>query len=357
MPPNNEDRLHIDLDIAEQHDDVHGKSSRIKSLDEDNDVDIVNAKNNDMEVDSVSSRSVKELVLKGLSVVAFLYTLWVLASVVSWVSHLGKRAPVLAPYLINQGYPSNPVIEGGLVEFFAKNLPAAFLFVLPHSFIRVPLLQNKVSARFGRLIYSVMASASLHLFLSMFRPMNSAVLFTVPLGGDFNHALLSIVMLIYANVAMLRDWRTYDILGPAKALNPAAVFPVEEVTPRMDIITWMGFTTWNAGGNLAFILFSGLSILPAEVTMNDILPRVVAAIYLRLRSQGFRSWVANIDSVHHASWLIRGGLFLSAVSSSWSRIDQTQAMYMGIIACLVAVGLNRFEKFGGVAAWNHMIGK
>lgn len=300
-------------------------------------------------VSSLLRRS-SSVVCDGFAFTGFAYVLWVLFSVVAWVSHLGKRVPALSPMLVAQGYPGNEEVEG-LVEFFQANLPAAFLFVLPHSFIRVPRLQKWVSVQYGRLLYNMIAAASLHVFLALFRPMKAEVLFTMPFG-TFNHAVLSVGMLVFAFVGMMADYRTYHILGLAKALDRKANFP-SSVTPRMDIITWMGFTTWSAGGSMAFVLFSGLSILPEEVTLNDIMPRVVAAIYLRLRSQGFRSWVNQIDNVHHATWVIRGLIFIFAVVQS-NTLTPNQILGLAGAASTVTLVLNKVEKVQ-FAKWGNLI--
>ena len=290
------------------------------------------------------------LLCNGFAFTGFAYVLWVLFSVVAWVSHLGKRVPALSPLFVAGGYPGNEEVEG-LVAFFQANLPAAFLFVLPHSFIRVPRLQKWVSVQYGRLLYNMIAAASLHVFLVLFRPMKADLLFTMPFGS-FNHAVLSVVMLSFAFVAMMADYRTYHILGLAKAFDRKSNFP-SSVTPRMDIITWMGFTTWSVGGSMAFVLFSGLSILPEAVTLNDVIPRVVAAIYLRLRSQGFRSWVDQIDSVHHTTWVIRGLIFAFAVLKS-NTLSTTQIAGLAAAAGAVSVVLNQVEKVHFVK-WKNLI--
>ena len=53
----------------------------------------------------------------------------------------------------------------------------------------------------------------------------------------------------------------------------------------MDIITWQALVVHNVGGASAFVLFSGLSILPRRLTFSDLVVRAVAALYLRMRSK------------------------------------------------------------------------
>ena len=82
-----------------------------------------------------------------------------------------------------------------------------------------------------------------------------------------------------------------------KYANPAA---------GMDAITWMGVTTWRLGGAGAFVLFTGLSIIPAKLTLGDCITRCIAAIYLRQRSRSFRGWVEKIEDIHLFTWILRG---------------------------------------------------
>jgi hypothetical protein len=65
-------------------------------------------------------------------------------------------------------------------------------------------------------------------------------------------------------------------------------------------------------GAIAFVLFTGVSILPKELTFGDCLTRGVAAFYLRRRSKSFRDWVASVEGAHLATWGIRACLLLAA---------------------------------------------
>jgi hypothetical protein len=65
-------------------------------------------------------------------------------------------------------------------------------------------------------------------------------------------------------------------------------------------------------GATAFVLFTGVSILPKELTFGDCLTRGVAAFYLRRRSKSFRDWVASVEGAHLATWVIRACLLLAA---------------------------------------------
>ena len=54
-----------------------------------------------------------------------------------------------------------------------------------------------------------------------------------------------------------------------------------------------------ATGAAAFVLFTGLSIVPARLTLGDCLTRCVAAVYLRQRSKSFRQWVDRVEGAHN----------------------------------------------------------
>ena len=81
----------------------------------------------------------------------------------------------------------------------------------------------------------------------------------------------------------------------------------------MDAITWMGVTAWKWGGPAGFVLFTGLSIIPARLTLGDCVTRCVAAVYLRQRSRSFREWVDKIEGAHLLTWVLRAGLLGAAL--------------------------------------------
>jgi hypothetical protein len=70
----------------------------------------------------------------------------------------------------------------------------------------------------------------------------------------------------------------------------------------------MGVTTWRLGGAGAFVLFTGLSIIPRELTLGDCITRCIAAVYLRQRSRSFREWVDKIEGIHLLTWILRATL-------------------------------------------------
>merc|ERR1712242_419879 len=81
----------------------------------------------------------------------------------------------------------------------------------------------------------------------------------------------------------------------------------------------MGITVSNAGGDAAFVLFTGLSILPQRLTLGDCLTRGCAALYLRLRSRAFRTWLTRIETTHLLTWALRFGLLIVAIRTQHAR--------------------------------------
>lgn len=238
---------------------------------------------------------------------------------VAWVSHLGRRAPWIAAYLVARGHPSNPPADG-IVSFFARNVPLALVFALPHSLLRpARLYRAPYIGRFGRLLYNILSAVTLHIFLLGFTPLSSPVVMVLPLPEKF-HALLSVSCLFAAVSAFLVTPETWGLLGAGQLLGWSGRWR-SNPERGMDAITWMGVTAWRAGdavggpitGALAFVAFTGISILPSELTLGDCLTRFIAAVYLRQRSRSFRVWVDSIEGAHLLGWGIRAGLLCAAV--------------------------------------------
>ena len=223
---------------------------------------------------------------------------------VAWVSHLGRRAPWIAAYLVARGHPSNPPADG-IVSFFARNVPLALVFALPHSLLRpARLYRAPYIGRFGRLLYNILSAVTLHIFLLGFTPLSSPVVMVLPLPEKF-HALLSVSCLFAAVSAFLLTPETWGLLGAGQLLgwsgrwrsNPERV---------MDAITWMGVTAWRAGaavggpitGALAFVAFTGSASslrssrwaiaspgsLPPCISANDLGASVFGSTRLRART-------------------------------------------------------------------------
>eukprot|EP00924_Labyrinthula_sp_SR-Ha-C_P001305 snap_masked-scaffold_7-processed-gene-19.67-mRNA-1 protein AED:1.00 eAED:1.00 QI:0/0/0/0/1/1/2/0/344 len=302
-----------------------------------------------------------DVVFKLTAVGLIVYSLFSLFSIIAWVSHLGARVPFLQNFLIGGGLAKNKPVS---------TIPALFIENAP------PTLQKLVGFRFARLLYCGISGFTLHLFLLYFRPLNMNEVFSECLDSgnetcfsDYKYSeddniplftlpypkivqdTLSIVMLIFAYYAMLSDKRTYIVLGFNRAFfgpnHPVYTdkFP-RDLTPRMDIITWIGYTTFLKAGSVGFILFSGVSILPHKVYLWDILVRVVAAAYLRHRSKGFNIFVGKIESTHHFIWAFRAGLVALALYTQ-SHLIQFSAQAVGlmiVLGCLAGLGLHLLEK-------------
>ena len=119
----------------------------------------------------------------------------------------------------------------------------------------------------------------------------------------------------------------------------------------MDAITWMGICTWRKGeelgsGMFAFVTFTGLPILPQQLTVGDVIVRSVAAIYLRFRSHAFRRWISNIESAHHATWLLRASLLAGFLLTAWQmeELRGDVAILIGFFALTLVGILMYFEK-------------
>ena len=138
---------------------------------------------------------------------------------------------------------------------------------------------------------------------------------TIPFNETF-HTCLSIGCLAYASYAFLRTPETLGLLGVSTALRMRDA-KYSNPSPGMDAITWMGVTTWRLGGAFAFVLFTGVSIIPQELTLGDCITRCIAAVYLRQRSRSFREWVEKIEHVHLLTWCVRAFLLSSACYTIW----------------------------------------
>jgi len=240
------------------------------------------------------------------------YVMWVLVGTVAWISHLGERARWLGARLPAKGYPSREAARSA-AAFARRNVPLSLVFVIPHS-VCLPSRMRRYFGSHGRLVYNFVSAVTLHAFLMAFTPLKTPVVMTMPFNERF-HDALSIGCLAFATYAFVRTPASLGLLGVSSAIglrgekyaNPAA---------GMDAITWMGVTTWRLGGAGAFVLFTGLSIIPAKLTLGDCITRCVAAIYLRQRSRSFRRWVEKIEDIHLFTWILRGVLLSFACYSA-----------------------------------------
>ena len=225
------------------------------------------------------------------------------------------------------------------------------------------------ASAYARLLYASLCSAvPLHLFLARFRPLDSPVVLTLPLP-ELVHDALSLGCLVLAFCVLVLEERTWTLMGLRRALavtgggrsaglgaavdggdgskgkqrvsgrgggrrstcclvvhtsceKRLSAHPTSKQTRvllGMDIITWQALVVHNAGGALAFVLFSGLSILPRSLTFSDLIVRAAAALYLRIRSKAFRRWVERVETAHIFTWALRVLLLVVALRqrSAW----------------------------------------
>lgn len=271
---------------------------------------------------------------------AVTYVMWVLVGTVAWISHLGERAVWLSAVLPAKGYPSREAARG-TVDFARRNVPLSLVFVIPHSAC-LPSRMRKYFGSHGRVVYNFVSAVTLHAFLSAFTPLKTPVVMTMPFNERF-HDALSIGCLAFATYAFMRSPASLGLLGVSSAIglrgekyaNPAA---------GMDAITWMGVTTWRLGGAGAFVLFTGLSIIPAKLTLGDCITRCIAAIYLRQRSRSFREWVEKIEDIHLFTWILRGLLLSFACYSALQGDGDVRAAAMILFGASALVAILRLAE-------------
>jgi len=256
----------------------------------------------------------------------------------------------LQPWLPAKGAPLNPT-AASVPVLFGSNLLLAFGFVLQHSLLRPVRLRRLVNLT--RATYNGMAAASLNLLLVNFVSLRTPVVMELPLLPFF-HNSLSCGCLIFAMVAFVFYPATWDLLGVVDALQ---ISPAARAPPGMDAITWMGVTVKRWGGTTAFVLFTGLSTLPQELTLSDCLTRGCAAVYLRFGSRAFRRWLANIEGAHLFTWALRLALLIAALcsASNWGDENRQMVMFLGAAGVLAAM-LLLAEQEGAVRCVHRLCG-
>lgn len=227
-------------------------------------------------------------------------------------------------------------------DFFAWNLPLGIMFILQHS------LQRR---RSSRLVYNFCSALALHIFMELYRPLTLDVRAEKDLRGDFPesapgllpgtlklpisaaaHVTFALPVFILAFGTFLTSQRAAILLcydscrlggarspdyASASARGGTAIIPKRLVPQGMDVITLMASVVTSQLGTLGFVLFSGLSIVPREIRIDDVVTRLVAALYLRERSIHFRVFSGGSGKQgHKIAWLLRGLLALAAVCAS-----------------------------------------
>ncbi len=277
---------------------------------------------------SLSSPSSERPLESAAAAAICVYVVWVIFVMIAWIQHLGSEAVGLradertAPWVAHivnlvvwcMPAGSSNVAAASLGEFLWHNAPLGALFVIQHSSfsIRRLTLTFCVPPRYARLLYNFASALVLHAFLVAHRPLAQPVLLVLPVPRLWRF-LLGFATLACALLAFLSEPRTAAMLG----LSPFLPTHWRARLPegRVDIITWINQCLHAIGSDPSFVLFSGISIVPREVTAGDCVIRGVAAVYLRYFSPSFRRWVQQLETAHVVSWVIRM-LFLVAACAA-----------------------------------------
>lgn len=148
----------------------------------------------------------------------------------------------------------------------------------------------------ARLFYCWASAVTLHWFMYRYVSIGAKPLLVLPISAE-THFYYASSCLLFALIAYLSAPETWAMLGTAQLLkwNDGEENKYKLPGVGMDAISWMALTVVRAGGPIAFIAFSGLSIIPHESTLGDLLLRVCAAVYLRLFSKAFREFVEELE--------------------------------------------------------------
>jgi len=314
------------------------------------------------------------------------YVVWVLFGVLAFVTHLGDDLLTVAstcgkygdsgslsvrPWMWSNCSPEQERLLVAFVSllpaggrgnpdravdswsaFLPNNVALAAIFVGQHSWMR--LLKNvegttidrmqplplRISLRWlkSRVAYNLFSALALHLFLVKYLPYRSEDLIfgfvpselELPISSGI-HALFALLVMIPCFGIFLANPGTHRLLygdvldeGCKRSKNSS-----------IDAITQMANCVHKRAGLLGFILFSGMSIVPKVVYIDDVVVRVVAAVYLRQRSPHFRAFSKRVAGSHEAAWVVRALMIVSALLARLSRWNQcwTGALWLELRFC------------------------
>merc|ERR1711933_467910 len=64
------------------------------------------------------------------------------------------------------------------------------------------------------------------------------------------------------------------------------------------------------------------SIVPRRIRADDVLMRLVAAVYLRLRSSHFRKYSVEIEQSHNLAWAVRAAMAIGSLSYYYDSVSE-----------------------------------
>lgn len=98
-----------------------------------------------------------------------------------------------------------------------------------------------------------------------------------------------------------------------------------DIALGVDAITWVSQSVQSLMGTHVVIIFTGLSILPPNISLGDCVVRGIAAMYIRWKSPAFRKHMQVESASHGIQWMARGAALLyglhASMSSPWMMIQ------------------------------------
>jgi len=218
-------------------------------------------------------------------------------------------------------------------------VPLAAVFVIQHTVLKRSL--QRWFGDHGRRVYSLTSALALHFFMAYYRDLDIPRL-SLDLTGlgvtSAVHFWASSVVIVVSYLVFLNydssSWFRTIVFG-AKATKPVAKggCPV-----NMDVITGMGICVYKEIGWLGFLLFSGLSIIPRQITLGDVIMRVCSGAYLRRMSGHFKRVAPNYRSHWCArTVVIAAAAIATAGKDFWASLHFWQLVAVALLSTAVIV--------------------
>lgn len=127
-------------------------------------------------------------------------------------------------------------------------------------------------------MYNFVFVVMLYFFLLNFMLLKMLVVMTILFNTNFYNAFL-IGCFVYVLYVFFSLFVMLGLLGVSLVFEfcDSKYF---NLVVGMDVITWMGVTTWRFGGVFVFVLFIGLFIILCEFMLGDCIMRCVVVVYL-----------------------------------------------------------------------------